>query len=83
MQLTELMSASSEKNIEFDEVQVKAGPEGSRFFLIAAKPLKEPVAWGGPIVMNTQEELDNAFRELDNNTFIKPKAPSGSGCRES
>jgi len=38
---------------------------------LAAKPLKEPVAWGGPIVMNTNEELDQAFDELDNGTFIK------------
>lgn len=70
-----LMSASSEKNTEFDEVLVKAGPEGARFFLVAANPLKEPVAWGGPIVMNTREELDEAFRELDNNTFIKHNKP--------
>jgi len=50
---------------------VKAGKEGMRFLLLAGKPLKEPVAWGGPIVMNTQEELDQAFLELNNNTFIK------------
>lgn len=50
---------------------VKAAPQGMRFLLLSAKPLKEPVAWGGPIVMNTQEELDQAFRELNNNTFIK------------
>jgi quercetin 2,3-dioxygenase len=70
-----LFSASSVKNSDFDEVQVKAGTEGARFFLLAAKPLKEPVAWGGPIVMNTEEELDEAFRELDNKTFIKHKKP--------
>lgn len=50
---------------------VKAAKEGIRFLLLAGKPLKEPVAWGGPIVMNTQEELDLAFLELNNNTFIK------------
>lgn len=50
---------------------VKAAKEGIRFLLLAGKPLKEPVAWGGPIVMNTQEELDQAFLELNNNTFIK------------
>ena len=50
---------------------VKAGTEGIRFLLLSGKPLKEPVAWGGPIVMNTNEELELAFRELNNNTFIK------------
>lgn len=70
-----LLSASSAKNSDFDEVIVKAGTEGVRFFLLAAKPLREPVAWGGPIVMNTEEELDEAFRELDNKTFIKHKKP--------
>jgi quercetin 2,3-dioxygenase len=70
-----LMSVSSTNPSDFDEVLVKAGAEGARFFLIAAKPLKEPVAWGGPIVMNTEEELDEAFRELDNKTFIKHDKP--------
>ncbi|MGD0340786.1 MAG: pirin family protein [Bacteroidales bacterium] len=70
-----LMSASSENSSDYDELSVKAGAEGARFFLLAAKPLKEPVAWGGPIVMNTEEELDEAFRELDNNTFIKHDKP--------
>jgi len=70
-----LMSASSGDSSEYSEVMVKAGPDGTRFLLIAGKPLKEPVAWGGPIVMNTREELDEAFRELDNNTFIKHKKP--------
>ena len=60
---------------DFDVVRVKAGPAGARFFLIAALPLKEPVAWGGPIVMNTQEELEEAFRDLDNNTFIRHDKP--------
>jgi quercetin 2,3-dioxygenase len=66
-----LLAASSGYSSDFDEVQVKAGTEGARFFLLAAKPLQEPVAWGGPIVMNTDEELNEAFRELDNKTFIK------------
>jgi quercetin 2,3-dioxygenase len=65
------MTSSSINNSDYDEVLVKAGAEGARFFLLAAKPLKEPIAWGGPIVMNTNEELDKAFRELDNDTFIK------------
>jgi hypothetical protein len=42
-----------------------------RFLLMSGEPLGEPVAWGGPIVMNTQDELNLAFRELDDNTFIK------------
>jgi quercetin 2,3-dioxygenase len=70
-----LMSGSSKKDTDYDEVLVKAGTDGARFFLIAGKPLKEPVAWGGPIVMNTKEELDEAFRELNNRTFIKHKNP--------
>jgi redox-sensitive bicupin YhaK (pirin superfamily) len=44
-----------------------------RFLLISGKPLKEPVAWGGPIVMNMQEELSHAFEELNRGTFIKFK----------
>jgi quercetin 2,3-dioxygenase len=70
-----LMSGSSAKSSDNDELLVKAGPGGARFFLIAAKPLKEPVAWGGPIVMNTEEELNIAFQELDNKTFIKHEKP--------
>ncbi|MEJ2507465.1 MAG: pirin-like C-terminal cupin domain-containing protein, partial [Ignavibacteriaceae bacterium] len=54
-----------------DEVTVQAGEEGIRFLLISGKPLKEPVAWYGPIVMNTQAELQKAFEELQNGTFIK------------
>ena len=50
---------------------VKAGDEGTRFVLMSGTPLREPVAWGGPIVMNTDEELKTAFRELRENTFIK------------
>jgi redox-sensitive bicupin YhaK (pirin superfamily) len=54
-----------------DKFWIKAADQGVRFILLSAKPLKEPIAWGGPIVMNTKEELNSAFRELDNNTFIK------------
>lgn len=54
-----------------DEVVVHAGPEGIRFLLVSGKPLEEPVAWHGPIVMNTQDELRQAVRELNNGTFIK------------
>jgi len=46
---------------------------GVRFLLLSAKPLEEPIAWGGPIVMNTKEELQKAFQELDEGTFIKHK----------
>ena len=56
-----------------DEVTVQAGEEGVRFLLISGAPIEEPVAWHGPIVMNTQEELMQAMRELRNNTFIKPQ----------
>ena len=56
---------------EGDEFSVKAGPFGIRFFLFSAKALKEEIAWGGPIVMNTQEELEAAFRDLKNGTFLK------------
>lgn len=55
-----------------DEVTVQAGPEGIRFLLISGAPIEEPVAWHGPIVMNTREELMQAFTELNNGTFIKP-----------
>lgn len=55
-----------------DEVKVTAGPQGIRFLLIAGAPIEEPVAWHGPIVMNTQDELMKAFAELRNGTFIKP-----------
>jgi redox-sensitive bicupin YhaK (pirin superfamily) len=54
-----------------DDVTVQAGEHGLRFLLVSGKPLKEPVAWGGPIVMNTQQELQQAFVELRNGTFIK------------
>jgi len=70
-----LLSASSEKEDESDEIIVRSGERGARFLLIAGKPLKEPVAWGGPIVMNTDEELDLAFRELNSHTFIKHERP--------
>ena len=54
-----------------DEVAVQAGEEGIRFLLVSGKPLGEPVAWYGPIVMNTQEELRQAFEELERGTFLK------------
>jgi len=54
-----------------DEVTVQAGDEGIRFLLISGKPIEEPVAWYGPIVMNTQAELQQAAAELRDGTFIK------------
>ena len=54
-----------------DEVIVQAGDEGIRFLLVSGKPIKEPVAWYGPIVMNTNAELQQAVTELRNGTFIK------------
>jgi redox-sensitive bicupin YhaK (pirin superfamily) len=54
-----------------DEVAVQAGDDGIRFLLVSGKPLEEPVAWYGPIVMNTQEQLQQAFKELDKGTFLK------------
>jgi redox-sensitive bicupin YhaK (pirin superfamily) len=54
-----------------DEVTVQAGEEGIRFLLVSGKPIKEPVAWYGPIVMNTQAELQQAAAELRDGTFIK------------
>jgi redox-sensitive bicupin YhaK (pirin superfamily) len=61
--------------IEFgkgDEVAVQAGPQGVRFLLVSGAPLQEPVAWHGPIVMNTQGEIKQAIKELNNGTFIRP-----------
>ena len=54
-----------------DEVVVHAGEEGIRFLLVSGKPIEEPVAWYGPIVMNTQAELKRAISELQNGTFLQ------------
>jgi redox-sensitive bicupin YhaK (pirin superfamily) len=54
-----------------DEVTVQAGDEGIRFLLVSGKPIEEPVAWYGPIVMNTQAELQQAVSELRDGTFIR------------
>jgi len=56
-----------------DEVIVQAGDEGIRFLLVSGKPFGEPVAWYGPIVMNTQEQLRQAFDELKRGTFLQPR----------
>ena len=54
-----------------DEVVVQAGERGIRFLLVSGKPIEEPVAWYGPIVMNTKEELRQAYEELQDGSFIK------------
>ena len=54
-----------------DEVTVQAGDQGIRFLLVSGRPIREPVAWHGPIVMNTQAEIKQALSDLRNNTFIK------------
>lgn len=56
-----------------DEITVQAGPQGIRFLLVSGKPIEEPVAWYGPIVMNTQDQLRTALSELRDGTFIKHK----------
>ena len=56
---------------EGEQFWIKAGTEGIRFLLLSGKPLKEPIAWGGPIVMNTNEELELAFRELREDSIVK------------
>jgi hypothetical protein len=57
-----------------DEVTVQVGEEGIRFLLVSGKPLEEPVAWYGPIVMNTQQQLRQAFEELEQGTFLKKQS---------
>jgi redox-sensitive bicupin YhaK (pirin superfamily) len=54
-----------------DEITVTAGEDGIRFLLVSGRPLEEPVAWYGPIVMNTRDEIQQAYAELKNGTFIK------------
>ena len=54
-----------------DEVTVQAGPDGIRFLLVSGRPLEEPVAWHGPIVMNTEAELRQAMADIRNGTFIR------------
>ena len=72
--VVELMDAKDRSLVLFDrgdEVTVKAGEHGIRFLLASGKPLQEPVAWYGPIVMNTEAELQRAYEELRNGTFIQ------------
>ena len=59
-----------------DEVTIQAGEEGIRFLLVSGQPIEEPVAWYGPIVMNTQAQLQQAYAELRDGTFIKTERGS-------
>ncbi|HQT44425.1 MAG TPA: pirin-like C-terminal cupin domain-containing protein, partial [Candidatus Micrarchaeota archaeon] len=59
-----------------EKVGVKSGANGAKFLLVTGKPLHEPVAWGGPIVMNTEAEIKTAFSEIEAGTFIRAK-PAG------
>jgi quercetin 2,3-dioxygenase len=61
-----------------DEVTVRAGEEGVRFLLVSGRPIREPVAWHGPIVMNTQAEIRQAMMDLRDGSFIK----HGPGVRQ-
>ena len=64
-----------------DEVSVQAGEDGIRFLLVSGKPLREPVAWYGPIVMNTQEQIQKAYAELEEGTVFKV-IPAACDLRE-
>lgn len=64
-----------------DELTLQAREQGIRFLLVSGKPIEEPVARYGPIVMNTQEQLRQAFRELGQGTFLKPESRIQEGCR--
>ncbi len=55
----------------YDKLKVKTSKQNLRFLFVSGKPMREQIAWRGPIVMNTQEELEQAFREYDKGTFIK------------
>ncbi len=73
-ELVENQSAANETLILFDEgerVSISTGAEPVRFLLVSGKPLGEPIAWRGSVVMNTERELEAAFEELRNGTFIK------------
>ncbi|MDD1668179.1 MAG: pirin family protein [Methanomicrobiales archaeon] len=58
-----------------DDIAITAGGEGVRFLLVSGRPIREPVAWYGPIVMNTEDELRVAFQEYRDGTFIKYRGP--------
>ena len=66
-----LAALAQDNRLDVFRLLVQAGPEGIRFLLVSGKPLEEPVAWYGPIVMNTQAELNQAMRELQDGSFIR------------
>jgi hypothetical protein len=72
---TPAMAATGDRSLVLfdrgDEIAVQAGDEGIRFLLVSGQPIEEPVAWYGPIVMNTDEQLQEAYNELRAGTFIK------------
>ena len=53
-----------------DEIRLRAGEHGMRFLLVSGAPIREPVAWHGPVVMNTREEIQQAFAQLRAGTFL-------------
>ena len=61
-----------------EQIRIAAAANGARILLVSGQPIGEPVAWGGPIVMNTKEELDQAFREYRNGSFIKNQSEFAS-----
>ena len=70
-------AVSSEHLITFadgDAVQVRAEEGGARFLLLSGRPIGEPIAWGGPIVMNTEAELRTAFAQYHEGTFLQPSS---------
>jgi hypothetical protein len=69
----EIAAKSANLTSEGEVLHLDAGSEGLRVILFSGAPLKEPVAWGGPIVMNTRDELDKAFSELRDGSFIRHK----------
>ena len=62
-----------------DEILVRAGPEGVRFLLVSGRPIREPVAWHGPIVMNTEAEIRQAMADLQGGSFIRESAGGRTG----
>ena len=74
MDLTRPTTAGNRSLVLFDrgdEITVEAGEQGLRFLLVSGRPIQEPVAWYGPVVMNTQAELQEAFAEIKRGTFLK------------
>jgi Pirin-related protein len=72
------INVESRKTLIFDRngniINIKGGEKGGRILLLIGKPIEEPIAWYGPIVMNTHDELIQAFEELRKGTFVKHKA---------